>query len=99
VTGSVAVPRRVLIAGAGAAGLETLLALRALAADRVDVTILAPELKFRNRSITVDQPFRARRVRGHRLEDIATELNLGWHRGALDRVEGSSRRVVTKAGR
>jgi hypothetical protein len=98
VTGSVAVPRRVLIAGAGVAGLETLLALRALAADRVDVTILAPELKFRNRSITVDQPFKARRVRGHRLEDIATELNVGWRRGALDRVEGSPRRVVTKAG-
>ena len=32
----------VLIAGGGVAGLETLLALRALAADRVDITILAP---------------------------------------------------------
>jgi hypothetical protein len=37
---------RVLIAGGGVAGLETLLALRALAADRVETTILAPELKF-----------------------------------------------------
>jgi len=32
----------VLIAGGGVAGLETLLALRALAGDRVDITILAP---------------------------------------------------------
>jgi len=36
--------KRVLIAGGGVAGLETLLALRALAGDRVKVTILAPEL-------------------------------------------------------
>lgn len=33
---------RVLIAGGGVAGLETLLALHALAADLLDITILAP---------------------------------------------------------
>ena len=48
-----------LIAGGGVAGLETLLALRALASDRVDITLLAPELKFVNRSMAVDQPFRS----------------------------------------
>ena len=58
---------RVLIAGGGVAGLETLLALRALAADRVDITILAPELKFVNRSMAVDQPFKRQRARGIRL--------------------------------
>ena len=42
----------VLIAGGGVAGLEALLALRALAADRVDVGILAPELKFVNRAMS-----------------------------------------------
>ena len=87
-----------LIVGAGVAGLETLLALRALAPDRVDVTIMAPELKFRNRSMSVDQPFKPRRVRGLRLQDVATELGVRWHRGALDRVEHARRRVVTKAG-
>jgi sulfide:quinone oxidoreductase len=44
----------VLIAGGGIAGLETLLALRALAADRVDITILAPDLKLVNRSAELD---------------------------------------------
>ena len=34
---------RVLIAGGGVAGLETLLALRALAGDLVDLELLAPE--------------------------------------------------------
>jgi sulfide:quinone oxidoreductase len=90
---------RVLIAGGGVAGLETLLALRALAADRVDVTLLAPELKFVNRSMAVDQPFKPQRVRGLRLAETAAELNARWYHGALDRVEHGQRRVITKDGR
>jgi sulfide:quinone oxidoreductase len=89
---------RVLIAGGGVAGLETLLALRALAGDRIDITLVAPELRFINRSMAVDQPFRTQRVRGVRLEDVAAEHGVRWHRGALDRVERERRIVVTKAG-
>jgi sulfide:quinone oxidoreductase len=88
----------VLIAGGGVAGLETLLALRALAGDRVDITIAAPELKFVNRSMAVDQPFKPQRVRGIKLQDTAAELDARWHRGALDRVEHERRRAVTKDG-
>ena len=88
----------VLIAGGGVAGLEALLALRALAGDRVDVTLLAPELKFVNLSMAVEQPFKVQRVRGLRLENTAAELGAGWHRGALDRVEHLQHRVITKAG-
>ena len=87
-----------LIAGGGVAGLETLLALRALAGDRVDITLLAPELKFVNRSMAVDQPFRVQRGRGLRLEDTAAELGARWHRGAVDRVEHDRHRVVTRDG-
>jgi hypothetical protein len=89
---------RVLIAGGGVAGLETVLALRALAEDRVDVTIVAPELRFVNRSMAVDQPFKRQRVRGIRLEVAAAELGARWHRGTLDRVEHAQRRVVTRDG-
>jgi sulfide:quinone oxidoreductase len=89
---------QVLIAGGGVAGLETLLALRAMATDRVDITILAPELKFVNRSMAVDQPFKAHRVRGIRLQDTAAELDARWQRGALDRVEHERHRAVTKDG-
>ena len=86
----------VLIAGGGVAGLETLLALRALAADRVDITILAPELKFVNRSMSAQQPFKAQRARGFRLEDTAAELGARWHRGTLDRVVHAQHRVVIR---
>jgi sulfide:quinone oxidoreductase len=89
---------RVLIAGGGVAALETLLALRALAADRVDVTILAPELRFINRSMAVDQPFKPQRMRGLRLQDTAAELGARWHRGVIDRVEHDDRRGVTRDG-
>jgi sulfide:quinone oxidoreductase len=89
---------RVLIAGGGVAGLETLLALRALAGDRVDVTIVAPELRFINRSMAVDQPFKPRRMRGVRLQETAAELGARWHRGALDRVEHEQRRGITGDG-
>jgi sulfide:quinone oxidoreductase len=89
---------RVLIVGAGVAGLETLLALRALAGARVDITILAPELRFINRSMAVDKPFKPQHVRGLQLQDTAAELEARWHRGALDRIEHETRRGVTKDG-
>lgn len=87
-----------MIAGAGVAGLEALLALRAVAGDRIEITLVAPELRFVNRSMAVAQPFSQQRVRGLRLQDVATEHGASWHRGALDRVERDRRVVVTKAG-
>ncbi|MGI8557896.1 MAG: FAD-dependent oxidoreductase [Solirubrobacteraceae bacterium] len=89
---------RVVIAGGGVAGLETLFALRALARDCVEVTVLAPELRFVNLSMAVDQPFKPRRGRGFRLEDTAVELGAHWHHGTLDRVEPERHRVVTRDG-
>jgi sulfide:quinone oxidoreductase len=87
---------RVLIAGGGVAGLETLLALRALAADRVDITLVTPELRLINRSMAVDQPFRPQHVRGVRMQDVTGEYDARWHRGALDRVEHERHVIVTK---
>lgn len=91
-------PPRVLIAGAGVAGLETLLALRAFAGDGVDVTLLDRATKFVNRSMSVDQPFQAQRVRGIRLETAARELGAHWHHGTLDRVEAGRHRAITREG-
>lgn len=89
---------RVLIAGGGVAGLEALLALRTLAGDRVDITILTPELRFINRSMAVGESFNPQRVRGIGLEGAAAELGAHWHRGALDRVEPEQHRAVTRDG-
>ncbi len=87
---------RALIAGGGVAGLETLLALHSLAADLLEITVLAPELKFVNLSMSAEQPFKPQRLRGLRLEETAHELGAHWHQGALDRVEHERHIVVTR---
>jgi sulfide:quinone oxidoreductase len=89
---------RVLIAGGGVAGLETLLALRTLAPDRLDITLLAPKLKFVNNSMSVDGPFKPKRARGIRLERMLAELDARWVRAKLDRVEHERRVAVTRDG-
>jgi sulfide:quinone oxidoreductase len=95
-------PRRrrrqsVVIAGAGVAALETLLALRALGAD-VDVTLVAPGPQFVNRSVSSRQPFAVKRVRGLHLERVAADAGARWHRGSVDRVERRRRQIVTTDG-
>jgi sulfide:quinone oxidoreductase len=89
---------RVVIAGAGVAGLETLLALRALAGDRAEITLVAPELKFINQSMCVEQPFTPQRVRGIRLGDVASEFHAHWYRDELRRVDHEKRHAITKSG-
>lgn len=95
---SVSSRARVVVAGGGVAGLETLLALRALASERVEVTLVAPEPVFVNHSMAVDQPFQPQRVRGLPLERIAADAGACWHCGVLDRVEADRRCVVTRDG-
>ena len=89
---------RVVIAGGGVAALETLLALQALARDRVDVTIVEPELMFVDRSMAVVEPFKGRRVRGVRVQDVADECGARWLRRTVDRVEHAQRVAVTRDG-
>jgi sulfide:quinone oxidoreductase len=48
---------RVLIAGGGVAALETALALRELAPEQTDVTLIAPNAEFVYRPMTVREPF------------------------------------------
>jgi sulfide:quinone oxidoreductase len=74
------------------------LALHALAADRVGITILAPEPKFTNRPMSVEEPFNPKRVRGLKLAEVAAEFGASWRRGALDRIDGDRRVAVTGAG-
>ena len=47
----------VVIAGGGVAGLEGLLALRALAGDRIELTLVAPDPEFTYRPLAVAEPF------------------------------------------
>jgi sulfide:quinone oxidoreductase len=86
---------RVVIVGAGVAGLEALLALRALAGASVDITIVAPETKFVNSSMAVNEPSKPRRRHGLLLQDVARDLTARWHRGSAHSVDAERRKVVT----
>jgi sulfide:quinone oxidoreductase len=89
---------RVVIAGGGVAGLETLLALHSLAGDRLEITLVEPELTFVNRSMAVREPFKGSGARGVRTEHIAAEFGAHWVRRMLDRVAHEERVAVTKDG-
>lgn len=89
---------RVLVAGGGVAGLEALLALRDLAGERMDLTLLSPEPDFVYRPMAVAEPF----CRGHAahrvLSDMVDELGVELVRGELMGVDVGGRAAITATG-
>jgi sulfide:quinone oxidoreductase len=65
---------RVLIAGGGVAALEALIALRDLAAERVDITLLAPDEEFVYRPHAVAQPFARGDIQRVPLPQVAADF-------------------------
>jgi sulfide:quinone oxidoreductase len=88
----------VLIAGGGVAGLEALLALRALAGDLVDLELLAPEPAFWYRALAVAEPFDAGRVHHFELAWIAESAAASFTLGQLDTVDDDARILRTGQG-
>ena len=89
---------RVLIAGAGVAAVETLLALRHLAGDRVDVDLLAPVADFVYRPATVLEPFGGGEPPRIPVGTITREHDCGHVFDSIVAVEPEGRRVHTAAG-
>src|SRR3954447_13244168 len=87
-------PLRVLIAGGGVAALESVLALRALAGDRVTVELLAPGADFAHRPYSVRSPFT-----GDDVPQISFDrTHVTHHRGALAEVDADRHEVRTTDG-
>src|SRR5215207_8866336 len=89
--------RRVLTGG-GVAGLETLLALQALAGDRLEIELLAPSRHFTYRPLAVAEPFRDGSVQRIPLAAIAADRGVRLHRDALARVFADDCAVETQGG-
>ena len=91
--------RRVLIAGAGVAGLEALLALRDLAGDRVEVDLMAATPDFVYRPLSVTEPF-GHPEREHRLPlgSMLRDLGAGHVFDDLAAVDPGRRRVRGTSG-
>ena len=88
-----------LIAGGGVAGLETCLALRDLAGDRVRCSLLTPEEEFVYRPMAVAEPFARGRAQRHRLDAIAGQLEVELIQGSLASVDDPARLALTDDGR
>jgi sulfide:quinone oxidoreductase len=89
---------RVLVAGGGVAGLETVLALRGLAGERVEIELIAPTRHFTYRPMAVAAPFRGGAVTRIPLAAIAAERGVLLRRDALARVLPDDGAVLTQGG-
>lgn len=91
---------RVVIAGGGVAALETLLALRALAGPRVEITLLSPERGFLYRPVTVAEAFERGEARTYPLAEIVTDQGHGalvWD--SLAEVDAGDGVAITTSGK
>ena len=79
--------KKVLIAGGGVAALEAALALRDLAADRVDVELLAPEPHFWYRPLSVAAPFELGETTRFELGGLARELGASFTLAGLTGID------------
>lgn len=88
----------VLIAGAGVAGLEVMLALAELAPDRVRTTLLAPSGTFVYRPLLVAEPFGLRSKTEIDLAPIVKHAGAGHVHDSLASVDPGARTVTTASG-
>ena len=88
----------VVVAGAGVAGLETALALNALAPEHVTVELIAPERDFTYRPLAVAEPFGIGHVLSAPLEQLVHAAGARLHRGLLAGVDHAGKRVVLDDG-
>ena len=87
---------RVIVAGAGIAAVECVLALRELAGPRVQIELLAPAAELVHRPSSVMTPFGADAAARIDLAALAGQLGLILRRDALAAVSTADRHVITR---
>ncbi len=91
-------PLRVIVAGAGVGGLETLVALRGLVGHRVALTLVAPQDDFTVRALEVIEPFGLGQAQCYSLAELAADLEASFVHDAVARVECDDRVVHLQSG-
>jgi sulfide:quinone oxidoreductase len=89
---------RVVIAGGGVAALEALMALRDLAADRVRITLVAPEDDFLYRPMSVGEPFALGDARRVPLKRVARDFDVDLVPDGLASVSPGSKLIRLTSG-
>jgi sulfide:quinone oxidoreductase len=88
----------VVIAGGGVAGVEALLALRALAGSGPSIEVVSPDPDLVYRPLRVTEPFELGEVRQFPLVDIAADQRAEFRPGAVMSVDAEARTVVLRGG-
>jgi sulfide:quinone oxidoreductase len=89
---------RVVVAGAGVAGLETALALQALAEGLVSVELVAPETEFTYKPLAVAEPFRVGEMRRFPLERLVRAAGATLRCGSLASVQPEQKTITLDGG-
>jgi sulfide:quinone oxidoreductase len=84
---------QVVIAGGGIAGIEALLAVRDLAGDRADLTLLARDPEFTYKPMIVEEPFTSQPAQRAELRPLLDSVGGRFVAGALSRVDPDGRTV------
>ncbi len=90
--------QRVLIAGAGVAGLEAALALRDLAGDRVEVVLHDPGREFAYRPFGIGEPYGTTRAFHYDLGRLSEFCGASLRASAIAAIEPERRAAVTRDG-
>lgn len=95
---SSAPPLRVVIVGGGVAALETMFALRHLAEERVELTLVSADSELRYQPASVAVPFGRGEVFRYSLSDATGEAGARLVHDALSEVDAEGHRAITGAG-
>jgi len=91
-------PFDVVIAGAGVAALEAVLALRALAGELVSVELVAPDTEFTYRPLAVAEPFRSGEVRRFPLPPLVATAGAELRRERVVGVDADNKTLELAGG-
>lgn len=91
-------PIHAVVAGGGVAGLEALLALRGLAGEAFDLTLVAPDTEFVYRKLAVDEPFRVGPARRVPLHDAAGDAGAAFLAATVDAVDPEQKTLTPSGG-
>jgi sulfide:quinone oxidoreductase len=89
---------KVVIAGAGVAGMEAALSLKDLAGDLVSIEMLAPDPLFVYRPLTVREPFAYGRAERYEVDRMAAKIGFEVREQSFGWVDQAARVAHTEEG-
>jgi sulfide:quinone oxidoreductase len=95
---SAAMEPHVVVAGGGIGALEALLALQALAGDRLRISLLCPSRHLTYRALSVAEPFGADPARRFEWDEITRDRGVRWIRDSVTGVRAEAREIDTRDG-